>query len=146
VTTMPRSVVNMVLAAVMTAVLPCSASAECIRLWKDIPDAKRRAALVFSGTFVKYSAGTWVFDVDRVWKGPRQRRLELPLFQQSSEDFRFQQGETYVVFVDRKANPLLFPQPPTKDLEFNVSGCSPTKPVSQAQDTLAQLGKGSKPK
>ncbi len=78
---MPRSVVNMVLAAVMTAVLPCSASAECIRYWKDIPDAKRRAALVFSGTFVKYSAGIWVFDVDRVWKGPRQRRLELPLFQ-----------------------------------------------------------------
>ena len=145
---MPRSVVTMVLAAVMTAVLPCSASAECIRLWKDIADAKRRAALVFSGTFVKYSAGIWVFDVDRVWKGPRQRRLELPLYQWSIEDFRFQPGETYVVFVDRNANPLLYPGglPPTKDLELEVSGCSPTKPVSQAQDTLAQLGKGSKPK
>jgi hypothetical protein len=142
VTTMPRSVVNMVLAAVMTAVLPCSASAECIRVWKDIPDAKRRAALVFSGTFVKYSAGIWVFDVDRVWKGPRQRRLELPLFQNSIEDFRFQPGEAYVVFVGRRE---LFPGAPPP-LELSVSGCSPTKPVSQAQDTLAQLGKGSKPK
>jgi hypothetical protein len=144
----PRSIIQMTLVAAMIAVVPRQSAADCVRLWKDIPDAKRRAALVFRGTFVTYSAGTYVFDVDRVWKGPRQRRLELPLFQQSIEDFGFQQGEKYVVFVDRIAPPLLFPgdPPPTKDLEFNVSGCSPTKPVSQAQDTLAQLGKGSNPK
>ena len=47
---MPRSVVTMVLAAVMTAVLPCSVSAECIRYWKDIPDAKRRAGSSYRST------------------------------------------------------------------------------------------------
>ncbi len=64
----------------------------------------------------------------------------------SIEDFRFQPGETYVVFVGRNESPLLYPGGPARHLELSVSGCSPTKPVSQAQDTLAQLGKGSKPK
>jgi hypothetical protein len=58
VTTMPRSLIQMMLVAAMIAVVPRQTAAECVRLWKDIPDAKRRAALVFSGTFVKYSGGS----------------------------------------------------------------------------------------
>jgi hypothetical protein len=73
--------------AVVAASMVASASlcrAECIRIWKNIPDAKRLAAIVFSGTVVDVKGGPdgvfVTFAVDQVWKGPRQRRFVLPLY------------------------------------------------------------------
>ena len=81
--TVPQSVVQMLSVTMMLGAFACPCHAECIQIWKDIPDAKRLAALVFSGTVIERKPdpdGLFVtFAVDRVWKGPRLRRLVLLL-------------------------------------------------------------------
>jgi hypothetical protein len=118
---MPRSIIQMMSVAVMAAVLR-PLPGDCFATWKDIPDARSQAALVFRGTVIDkkpHPNGVSVmFDVDRVWKGPRQRRLVLPQFILSTEDFGFQQGEKYLVFANRyeappgNADPRLIPSVP----------------------------------
>jgi hypothetical protein len=143
----------MTLVATMIAVVPRQTAAECVRLWKDIPDAKGRVALVFSGTVVERKPdpdGLFVtFAVDRVWKGPRLRRLVLPLYM-TLDSFRFLEGEKYLVFADRHpAAPLdllVKPGPTTTEPIYEVSQCSPTTAFGKAHAALAQLGSGSKPK
>jgi hypothetical protein len=143
----------MMLVAAMIAVMSRPLAAECISLWKDIPDAKRRAALVFSGTVIERRPdpdGLFVtFAVNRIWKGPRLRRVILPLYM-TLDSFRFLEGKEYLVFADphttATSDPLFKPGPTTTEPVYEVSQCSPTKPVAEAQAALAQLGPGSKPK
>jgi hypothetical protein len=143
----------MILMAVMTAVLQRQTAAECIAFWKDIPEAKRQAALVFSGTVVERKphphGSAVVFDVDRVWKGSVQRRHVLPLYIWI-ESFEFQEGETYVVFANRyqvpSGNSSPHMRPSTSGPLFEISICSATRRLSESQTTLMQLGPGSKPK
>jgi hypothetical protein len=131
---------------------PSLGSAECVRVWKDIPDARRLSALVFSGTVIEIKGdpdGVFVtFDVDRTWKGPTRRRLVLPLYV-TLDSVRFAKGQGYVVFADHHvASPTIpgsMKVPTVSEPVFEVSICSPTKPLEQAQATLAQLGRGTKP-
>jgi hypothetical protein len=132
--------------------LPTLGSAECIRVWKDTLDAKRLSALVFSGTVIQIKEdpdGIFVtFEVDRVWKGPTQRRLVLPLYM-TIESVNFVKGQSYVVFADRHRMSPSIPGsmkvPTVSETVFEVSICSPTRPLEQAQATLDRLGRGAKP-
>ena len=149
---MARSVAKMILMTVVVAVLPTQAGAECVATWKDISDAKRQAALVFSGTVTELKPdpdGLFVvFAVDRAWKGSPRRRLVLPLWTASIESFVFQKGEAYLVFADRhqssRSDPLSMRVPTISEPVFKVSTCSATRALSTAQTALAQLGRGSK--
>jgi hypothetical protein len=143
-------------AAIVAASIVASASlcrAECIRIWKDIPDAKRLAAVVFSGAVVEVKKsdldGVFVtFAVDRVWKGPRQRRLVLPLYM-TLDSVNFVKGESYVVFASRHVMSESLPSsmrvPTVMEPVFDVLICSPTKPLREAQATLVQLGRAARP-
>jgi hypothetical protein len=88
------------------------------------------------------------FAVDRVWKGPRQRRLVLPLYM-TLDSVNFVKGESYVVFAARHVMSESIPGsmrvPTVTEPVFEVSTCSPTKPLRQAQATLAQLGRAVRP-
>jgi len=127
-----------------------SARAECVMLWKDIKDAKRLSAVVFSGTVVEMKGdpdGVFVtFDVDRVWKGRARRRLVMPLHT-SLDSFRFENGRNYVVFADRlsPSDQRSMRVPTVTEPVFDVSSCSPTKPLDQAKDTVAILGRSTRP-
>jgi hypothetical protein len=131
---------------------PSLGSAECVRVWKDIPEATRLAALVFSGTVVEITGdpdGAFVtFEVDRTWRGPTRRRLVLPLYM-TLDSVHFAKGQGYVVFADRHVASRTIPGsmkvPTVSEPVFEVSICSPTKPLEQAQATVAQLGRGTKP-
>ena len=131
---------------------PSLTRAECVRLWKDVPDARRLSALVFSGTVTEImgdSDGVFVtFEVDRAWKGPTRRRLVLPLYM-TIESVHFVKGRRYVVFADRHvASPEIHGSmkvPTVTEPVFEVSSCSPTKPIEEAQATLKQLGRGTTP-
>jgi hypothetical protein len=131
---------------------PTVSGAECIRIWKDIPDARRMSAFVFSGTVVEIKGdpdGAFVtFDVDRIWKGPTRRRLVLPLYV-TLDSVRFVEGQDYVVFADRHVASPTIPDsmkvPTVSEPVFDVSICSPTESLEQAQATLKQLGRGTKP-
>ena len=131
---------------------PSIGSAECVQVWKDVPDARRLSALVFSGTVVEITGdpdGAFVtFEVDRIWKGPTRRRLVLPLYV-TLDTVVFAKGQAYVVFADRPVASATIPGsmrvPTVSEPVFSVSICSPTKPLEQAQAVLAQLGRGTKP-
>jgi hypothetical protein len=45
-----RTVARIIVVTMVVVTVAHPAGAECIRLWKDFADAKRRASLVFSGT------------------------------------------------------------------------------------------------
>ena len=135
----------------VVGIVPHQARAECVRLWKDFTDAKRRASLVFSGTVTEMKPdpdGVFVaFAVDRVWKGSPKRPLILPLFV-SLDSFKFQQGTTYLVFADRHRSSSAHPQslrvPTASEPVFEVSECGATRTIAEAREALAQLGPGSK--
>lgn len=146
-----RTVARIIVVTMVVATVPHPAGAECIRLWKDFADAKRRASLVFSGTVTETKPdpdGSFVaFAIDRVWKGSAKRRLVSPLFV-SLDSFRFQKGTMYLVFADRhrssSANPQSLRVPTTSEPVFEVSECSATRTIAEAGEALVQLGPGSK--
>ena len=141
-------------AVVAAAILACPVlgRAECVRIWKDIPDARRMSTMVFSGTVTEVKGdpdGVFVtFKVDRVWKGPQQRQFVLPLYV-TLDTVNFVKGASYVVFADRHTASPSIPGsmrvPTVSEPVFQVSSCSPTKPLQEAQATVAQLGRATKP-
>jgi len=145
----------MCLAVLIIATCARPAGADCIRAWKDIPDAKRLAALVFSGKVIEIKPdpdGVFVvFEVDRVWKGSVRKRLVLPIWTASVGSYflHFQEGGSYVVFASRHHtspdNPGSMRVPTVSEPVFEVSPCSATRALSGANAVLAELGRGSKP-
>jgi hypothetical protein len=148
-------VVRVRLAALLIATCAHAAGAECLAGWKDIPDAKRGAALVFSGTVIEIKPdpdGVFVvFDVHRVWKGTLRKRLVLPVWNAAIDSyFQFHKGRSYVVFASphhsSPDNPMSMRVPTVSEPVFEVSPCSATRDLSDAKVVLAELGRGSKPK
>ena len=151
--TVTRLAVGICLAVVIVGADP--AIAECLRAWKDIPDAKRLAALVFSGTVIEIKPdpdGVFVvFDVDRVWKGSLRKRLVLPIWNLAVDSyFPFQKGGSYVVFASRHHmspdDPGSMRVPTVSEPVFEVSPCGATRALSDAKAVLGGLGRGSRPK
>jgi hypothetical protein len=88
------------------------------------------------------------FNVDRIWKGPTQRRLILPLYA-TLDSVHFAKGQSYLVFADRHVvSPTIegsMKVPTVTEAVFYVSQCSQTQPSEQARETLTKLGRGRKP-
>ena len=129
--------------------VPAFAHAECAALWKTARDAQRGSTLVFSGTVIK-SAEDLVettFDVDRVWKGDVRRRTTLTLYHglESHGVSYFKEGMAYLVFAS--VMPKLVRTDDGRDTPiFEISGSSPTRPLSDAQELVNQLGRGRAPR
>jgi hypothetical protein len=127
--------VRLILLTLVLTALPRQSGAECVNLWKDIPDAKNRFSLIFSGTVIDERPDRdgvqVVFEVDRIWKGS-VKRLQVLQLVKSMESFAFQKDEKYLVFAD----------PAGSGPAFDVSQCSPTQVFRAARATIAQLGRG----
>ena len=99
---------------------------------------------VFSGEVVDFEKGadstiygpieTVSFRVSEVWKGPERQTMQIGTAPNDgvSCGFPFEEGKEYLVYASGK-----------QDLE--ASGCSETKPLSEAGADLALLGDGQKP-
>ena len=127
------------------------AQAECVRLWQDLADAKRRFTLVFTGTVVALKPdpdGVFAtFDVRRVWKGEVRRRLVLPLHM-DLDTFRLVEGTSYLIFAYR-----LSPEdaraarvPTETESAFYISQCSPSRRLPTADERVAGLGRSHGPR
>ena len=129
--------------------IPSVAHAECAALWKTARDAQRGSTLVFSGTVLKSAEDLLetTFEVDRVWKGEVRRRTTLTLYPglESHGVSYFREGMAYLVFAS--VMPRLVRTDDGQDTPiFEISGCSPTRPLSDAQELVNQLGRGRAPR
>jgi hypothetical protein len=128
-------------------ITPRTAAAECVMLWKNIQDATRCSALVFSGTVVSwhegYDALDITFAVERVWKGDLRRRSVLPMHM-DLDSYRLAPGEPYLVFAGPVVASPAFTPTPGKPV-FYVSQCSPTRRLTEASHELKELGRGHRP-
>ena len=136
----------------MALVIPSTAHAECVALWKSARDAQRGSTLVFSGTVIKSSTDLLetAFEVDRVWKGKVRRQTTLTLFSglESHGASYFKEGMAYLVFAEQmrmwvRADAAQSASPETP--VFEIAGCSPTRPLSDAQELVKQLGRSTPP-
>jgi hypothetical protein len=129
--------------------IPAFANAECVALWKTARDAQRGSTLVFSGTVIKSAEDLLetTFDVDRVWKGEVRRRTTLTLYPglESHGVSYFKEGMAYLVFAS--VMPRLVRTDDGRDTPiFEIGGCSPTRPLSDAQELVKQLGRAKPPR
>jgi hypothetical protein len=137
---------------VMALAIPAFAHADCVALWKTARDAERTSTLVFSGTVIKSSPDVLQtsFQVDRVWKGDVRQQTTLTLYPglESHSASYFKEGMPYLVFAlqmrmwVRPDVNVASPETPV----FEISACSPTRPVADAQDLVKQLGRGRSPR
>jgi hypothetical protein len=138
------------LSAVVIAALaiPTFAHAECVKLWKTARDVQRNSTLVFSGTVIKTADSVEAtFEVDRVWKGDVRRRTTLTLLPgiDSHGASYFKEGTAYLVFA--RVLPKLVRTDTAQDTPlFEISQCFPTRPLSDAQEFVDQLGRGRPPR
>ena len=137
---------------VMALAIPSTAQAECVALWKTARDAQRGSTLVFSGTVIKSSTDSLEtsFEIDRVWKGQVRRQTTLTLYSgmESRGASYFKEGMAYLVFAEQMRMWIRADsgQPARPDTPvFEISGCSPTRPLSDAQDFVKQLGRSTPP-
>lgn len=143
---------RVIVLALMALAIPSFAHAECIALWKTARDAQRGSTLVFSGTVIKSSPDVLQtsFQVDRVWKGDVQQQMTLTLYPglESHSASSFKEGVAYLVFAQqmrmfvRPDVNVASPETPV----FEISLCSPTRPVADAQEFVKQLGRGRSPR
>ena len=129
--------------------IPSFAHAECVALWKTAREAQRGSTLVFSGTVIKSAEDLLetTFDVDRVWKGDVRRQTRLTLYHglESHGVSYFKEGMSYLVFAS--VMPKLVRTGDGGDTPiFEISGCSPTRPLSDAQEFVKQLGRARPPR
>ena len=124
------------------------AHAECVALWKTARDAQRVATVVFSGTVVKTDGSLETsFEVTRVWKGDLRRATTLTLFPglESHGASYFKEGTAYLVFASAMSK-LVRTDDGQDTPVFEISACSPTRPLADAQEFLNQLGRGRPPR
>ena len=75
------------------------------------------------------------FRVSEVWKGPQRETLEVITPSQGSAcGYPFTEGQEYLVYADGKGEP------------FETGICGGTTHLSKAEEALALLGNGEKPK
>jgi len=136
----------------MALVIPSMAHAECVALWKSARDAQRGSTLVFSGTVIKSSTDLLetAFEVDRVWKGKVRRQTTLTLFSglESHGASYFKERMAYLVFAEQMRMWIRADAAQSASAEtpvFEIGGCSPTRPLSDAQELVKQLGRSSPP-
>jgi hypothetical protein len=140
----------LVLVLVLAALaIPSFAHAECVALWKTARDAQRISKLVFVGTVIKSAPelSETTFEINRVWKGDVQRRMALTLFTgiESHGASYFKEGTAYLVFAS--VLPRIMRDEAGRDPRIlEISQCSPTRPLSDAQEFLDQLGRGRPPR
>jgi hypothetical protein len=144
-------IVGAILAAILSiglyaaslAVVSLAARAECLPF--DIERALAKDAAIFAGTVLRITPeqpgardDLVLFEVERVWKGPRDSQMILHNPSQfdnvmSSIDLQFVEGETYLVFAyEHEGN-----------LRTNL--CEGTIFLDAAGDYLAVLGDGMRP-
>jgi hypothetical protein len=136
----------------MALALPSLVHAECVAVWKTARDAQRGSTLVFSGTVIKSSTDLLEtsFEVDRVWKGKVRRQTTLTLYSgiESHGASYFKEGMAYLVFAEQMRMWIradgVQPAPPETPV-FEIGGCSPTRPLADAQDLVKQLGRSTPP-
>jgi hypothetical protein len=129
-------------------VIPSFAHAECVAPWKTARDAQRLSTLVFSGTVIKTDGSLETsFEVNPVWKGDVRRRTTLTLFPgiESYGASSFKEGGAYLVFA-RAMNKLVRTDDGQDTPVFEISVCSGTQPLSEAQELVNQLGRGKPPR
>jgi len=73
------------------------------------------------------------FAVNTVWKGPLYETMFIAPSRGTSCEFRFVDGEKYIVYS------------PSKETTPEVNLCSRTRLVAEAQDDLKELGRGHPP-
>ena len=123
------------------------ARAECVRL--EPAEAKRYAALVFTGTVTKIDSHRVSFAVDRAWLGDVRRDVTLALsgWQTDPSWFRFERGVAYVVFAipfaDKSGD---FTYAGVAAPRYEIGVCSPTRPLANATDLVNDLGRGTRPR
>jgi hypothetical protein len=129
--------------------IPTSAHGECIALWKTARDAQRGSTLVFSGTVIKSSKELLqtTFAVDRVWKGKVRQQTTLTLYPglESHGASYFEEGMAYLVFAIQMPIQMRTDLARSEMPVFEISGCSPTRPLSDAEELVRQLGRARPP-
>ena len=144
----PRTATCSCVFVVVTLSFPAVVHAECVALWKTARDAQRISTLVFSGTVIKTDNPVeTTFEVHRVWKGDVRRRMTLTLFSgiESHNASYFKEETAYLVFAN--VLPKLLRDDVGLDARIlEISQCSPTRPLSDAQELLKQLGRGKSPR
>lgn len=93
----------------------------------------QRADAVFSGEVsnVSKERGRIEFKVEKIWKGPRAKRISIE-YEQSDCTYVFVVGKKYLVYAHGK------------DL-LSTSICARTQVLDKASDDLNELGEGEKP-
>jgi hypothetical protein len=132
----------------ITVGMPAVARAECVALWKTARDAQRVATVVFSGTVVGTDGSLETsFEVTRVWKGDLRRATTLTLFPgiESHGASYFKAGTAYLVFASAMSK-LVRTDDGRDTPVFEISVCSPTRPLADAQEFVNQLGRGRPPR
>lgn len=95
------------------------------------------AASVFSGRVVSETLEgdmrTFVFDVERVWKGARTKRIIVGVYETTRYQAWFEVGGSYLIYA-RKAETRLI-----------VGRCSRSRSLPDARDDIKKLGAGKRP-
>jgi hypothetical protein len=134
---------------VIVLAIPTSAHGECVALWKTARDAQRGSTLVFSGTVIKSAEESLqtTFAVDRVWKGKVRQQTTLTLYPglESHGASYFEEGVAYLVFAIQMPVQVRTDRARSEMPVFEISGCSPTRPLADAQELVKQLGRATPP-
>lgn len=134
---------------VATVTVPRPAHAECFTLTATFVMQESVAELVFSGTVAEVARTSEVgyratFDVDRVWKGSVPRRIDLYVWELSSERPRFEAGHHYVALAQK-----LIDSRTRQGVGLGQSDLVAYTPVqcsaALAPDIVARLGAGRPP-
>ncbi|MBI4349637.1 MAG: hypothetical protein HY553_22570 [Elusimicrobia bacterium] len=136
--------------ALLSAILTARAASACSCRRPDPPrQALDRAAAVFAGRVVAMTEENprrdgmmssmdpfrIEFAVSRSWKGPRRKALAARTVRDGAScGYRFEPGKEYLVFAY------------TDGGELWVGLCSRTKPLADAKEDLAALGRGKPPR
>jgi hypothetical protein len=134
-----RSTLVLMVASIVLAASG-TARAECIASWKTAADFLGGEALIFVGTVTEIGPDdiTTTFDVQTAWQGDVHSRMTIAFMPglEAWNFFDFKVGETYLVVA----------YPTSRKTEsglqlFEASSCSPTARLSQAGESIAQLGR-----
>jgi hypothetical protein len=100
----------------------------------EVVDVEDGPPISYSGIDLPSSDVT--LQVSEVWKGPQRETLEVITERADgvSCGYPFEEGQEYLVYASGKGEP------------FETDICSGTTPLSKAEEDLALLGNGEKPK
>lgn len=95
-----------VLTLLVASSLPLSARAECFILTAQYALSEKQVEMVFLGRVVEVTRTSDLgyratFEVERVWKGPVPKRLDVYISEMSLEAPRYEKGREYVALVRR---------------------------------------------